>query len=920
MFDFYKKFTENNLDNLKKRVQIINNLEPEISKLTEEQIKERIKILIKKYQNEKNFESILPESFALTREASKRTLGLRHFDTQLMGGIILHEGKIAEMKTGEGKTLVGTLPVVLNALALKGVHLVTVNTYLAKRDKQLMSQLYRYLGLSVGLITENMDSEERRKNYAADITYVTNSELAFDYLRDNMTRSMKELVLREFNYCIIDEVDSILIDEARTPLIISGTKEGQIEKYITADEVCNFLTFNSHYIVEEKTKSVTLTSKGIKKVEQILNITNIYNINDPWIPYINNALRAKIFFIKDINYIIENKQILIIDEFTGRIMADRRWGDGLHEAVEAKENVQIKKGSETLSAITYQNFFLSYPKFAGMTGTAKTAEAEFEKIYNLAVTVIPTAKKMIRQDLPDLVYKNEFTKWEAIAEQVNELYLIGRPVLIGTTSIEKSIILSELLKDRKVKHRLLNAKPENIKQESEIIAQAGKKYAVTVSTNMAGRGTDILLGGNSDFESRQNVYSFINQLRLISKIKMCDETNKDNKSILLFISKQIETKLILKKVLRKFKEEKIATKEFLSSIEILKKLEKTKIEIILVNIIENGYFNKKKPIEIILKISYEYYFAKNKKNSEIEKNFVKNLGGLYVIGTERHESRRIDNQLRGRAGRQGDPGTSRFFNSLDDNLLRIFGGNGIKNLIKQFQLESDFVLEADFLTKTLENAQKKVEDYYYDTRKRLFEYDEIINNHRLAIYTERDAILRAKNLRPEMIAYGENLMTKFANEIKKIKEGENKLELNKIEKEISYCLSIPYIYSNTVNLQNFKNTEINNKLIEQFWITYDLKEQQLEILKPGLIRFIEKKLLLEEIDLGWKNYLQKTEILKEIIGWRSYGQLDPFLEYQNEAFNLFIATISEIKYNAIYKLLKSQIEIKKILTEKKGNN
>ena len=574
--NFFNNFNTRNFNIIIDQVQKINKLESEYTLLSEKQIKDKIKTLIIDYQKKKNFESILIETFALTREASKRTLGLRHFDTQLMAGIILHNGKIAEMKTGEGKTLVGTLPVVLNALALRGVHIVTVNTYLAKRDKQLMSQLYRYLGLSVGLVTEGMDSEERRKNYAADITYVTNSELAFDYLRDNMSGSMKELVLREFNYCIIDEVDSILIDEARTPLIISGTKEGEVEKYITADEVCNFLTFNTHYNIEEKTKNVTLTSKGIKKVEQILNIENIYSIDDPWIPFIKNALIAKIFFIKNTNYIIENKQILIIDEFTGRIMTDRRWGDGLHEAIEAKENVPIKKGSETLSAITYQNFFLAYPKLAGMTGTAKTAEAEFEKIYNLSVTVIPTAKKMIRQDLPDLVYKNEFTKWEAIAEQVNELYAIGRPVLIGTTSIEKSIILSELLKDRNIKHRLLNAKPENIAQESEIIAQAGKKNAITVSTNMAGRGTDILLGGNSDFEARQHLYSFINQLKIILNIKTFELKKKQSKISLILLSKQIELQLILKKILRKFKKEGIEIKKFLKSIEILKKLKKNK--------------------------------------------------------------------------------------------------------------------------------------------------------------------------------------------------------------------------------------------------------------------------------------------------------------------------------------------------------
>ena len=422
------------------------------------------------------------------------------------------------------------------------------------------------------------------------------------------------------------------------------------------------------------------------------------------------------------------------------------------------------------------------------------------------------------------------------------------------------------------------------------------------------------MGGNSDFEARQHLYSFINQLKIILDIKAFEPIKKQSKTTLIFISKQIELKLILKKILRNFKTEGIETNKFFKGIKILKKLEKIKIEAILINIIENGYFNKKNPLEIILKTSYIYYFEKNKKNCAIEKKFVKNLGGLYVIGTERHESRRIDNQLRGRAGRQGDPGTSRFFNSLDDNLLKVFGGNEIKNLIKQFQLESDFILEATFLTKTLENAQKKVEDYYYDTRKRLFEYDEVIDNHRLAIYNERDAILRSKSLRPEMLAYGENLMTKFANEMQKIKDSEDKIELKKIKKEIAYCLSIPYLYS---SITNVKNLEVNKKLIEQFWITYDLKEQQLEILKPSLIRFIEKKTILEEIDNGWKSYLQKTEILKEIIGWRSYGQLDPFLEYQNEAFNLFIATISEIKYNGVYKVLKAQIEIKKVLTEKR---
>ena len=451
--NFFSFFTKKNPLIYKNYVQQINNLENEIKVLTENEIKIRIKNLIFLFDKTKNLDNLLVESFALTREASKRTLKLRHFDVQLMAGIVLHKGKIAEMKTGEGKTLAATLAAVLNSLALKGVQIVTVNDYLAKRDKQLMSQLYRYLGLSIGVIQENMDFLERRKNYSADITYVTNSELVFDYLRDNLVKSSKKIVLRNFNYCIIDEVDSILIDEARTPLIISGMINNPNEKYITSYEISNYLKYQLHYIIDEKLKNVTLTTKGLKCIQEMLNISTLYSIEDPWFPFINNSLKAKIFYKKNIDYIVENNEILIIDESTGRIMADRRWSNGLHEAIEAKEQVVIKKGSEVLTSLTYQNFFLSYPKFAGMSGTAKTSEDEFEKIYNLSVIVIPTQTKMIRNDLKDLVYKDEFTKWKAVAQQVEELKKIGRPILLGTTSIEKSKIISELLQDRNIKHR-----------------------------------------------------------------------------------------------------------------------------------------------------------------------------------------------------------------------------------------------------------------------------------------------------------------------------------------------------------------------------------------------------------------------------------------------------------------------------------
>jgi preprotein translocase subunit SecA len=930
MFNFLNTFTQNNLNTLKEEVKKINNLESEIALLTELEIKERVNKLIKKYQIDKNFDNILHESFALTREASKRTLGLRHYDTQLMGGIILHQGKIAEMKTGEGKTLVATLPVVLNALSLKGVHVVTVNDYLAKRDQQWMSQLYRYLGLSVGLIQENMNPKERRKNYAADITYVTNSELAFDYLRDNMSTSLNDLVLRDFNYCIIDEVDSILIDEARTPLIISGTLEAPIEKYITADEVCNYLNAKIHYTVDEKAKNVTLTSKGIEQIEKILNITSLYDRNDPWIPYINNAIKAKILFIKDINYIIRDNEIVIIDEFTGRIMADRRWGEGLHEAVEAKERVPIKKGSETLGSVTYQNFFLSYPKFSGMTGTAKTAEGEFEKIYKHEVVVLPTAKKLIRQDLTDLVFKDEFTKWQSIAEYTQQCYLRGQPVLIGTTSIEKSELISSLLSDLNIKHRLLNAKPENIKLESEIVAQAGRIGAVTVATNMAGRGTDILLGGNPDFQTRQDILNVINHLKMDfffynqnSKIKnkvikgyWLNLSGKlmTKKSVTnILIAKYCEVRLMLIKILNSNKygyylkyRKKMPYKNFNYGFDILKKYNQTQIELIIFNIIENGYLDISNFIDHYIFVNYRNYIKKNKSESHKEKVIVQKLGGLSVIGTERHESRRIDNQLRGRAGRQGDPGMSRFFLSLDDNLIRIFGANQLKPLLEKAQFNSTRPLESEFLTQSLETAQKKVEDFYYDSRKRLFEYDEVINTQRLAIYKERNALLKYKSVRPEMIAYGEDLIFSLARELKNTNIQNQKGQFYQLSKEISYLLGLTHLYLDYEEIKRLKLDEITSILLQQFWLTYDFKEAEFETIAPGLIRLVEKTSLLKQIDSAWKIHLQKADILRETIGWRSYGQLDPLREYKTEGFKLFVETIREIKYNSIYDILKSK--------------
>jgi preprotein translocase subunit SecA len=921
---FFGSFNKENSNIYKKYLEKINNLENEIELLTENDIKIKVKNLIINFQKNKNLDNLLVESFALTREASKRTLGLRHFDVQLMAGIVLHNGKIAEMKTGEGKTLAATLAAVLNSLSLNGVQIVTVNDYLAKRDKQLMSQLYRYLGLSIGLIQENMNSLERRKNYSADITYVTNSELVFDYLRDNLVKSIKKIVLPKFNYCIIDEVDSILIDEARTPLIISRTLEGPFEKYITSNEISNYLTYQHHFTVNEKIKNITLTSEGIKFIEQMLSIESIYDINDPWFPFINNALKAKIFYKKNINYIIENEEILIIDESTGRIMSDRRWSDGLHEAIEAKEHVVIRKGSEILSSLTYQNFFLSYPKFAGMSGTAKTSEDEFEKIYNLSVFVIPTQNKMIRNDLKDFVYKDEFSKWKAVAKEVAEIKKIGRPILLGTTSIEKSQIISELLKDLNIKHRLLNAQPENIKLESEIIAQAGKKFSVTVATNMAGRGTDILLGGNPDFQTRQQIFELLNQLNnnkffflLIKKNlskKLLGRKKDLNLSSLLLISRELEIKIILNFFLITYIKLNISLKIFLKNSFLMTYFDKINIESNIINVIENGYPFSKNLIDSDLKNLYNFYFSINKENCFVEKNLLKKLGGLFVIGTEHHESLRIDNQLRGRSGRQGDPGSSRFFVSLDDNLLRIFGGQEIKKLLQKFDPSNSLPLDLNFLDNIINNSQKKVEESYYETRKNLLEYDKIIHTQRMYIYKIRNIILNSINLKEEIVTYGENLMFKFAQTLEKIKRKNLKDEFLAIQKEINFLLSVESIFLDFNHLKILTFEEIYNILIEQFWITYDLKEEQLETIKPGLMRIFEKKILLAEVDKNWKLHLQKTDIIKETIGWRTYGQLDPLLEYNNEASKLFVATIYNIKYNSLYEILQS-----KILFDKKIN-
>ena len=604
----------------------INILENNLKTLSDSELRNQSFQLMKCYEQNQNLDLLIPESFALAREASSRTLGLRHFDVQLLGGLVLNDQKIAEMKTGEGKTLVATLPAFLNALTKKGVHIVTVNEYLANRDQVSMGQIYRFLGLNTGLIQDNLSSSEKRENYNTDITYVTNYGLTFDFLRDNMTLNLCDIVLRPFNYCIIDEVDSILIDEAQTPLILSNNIETPIEKYIVAAEITDYLQLNIHYKIDEKNKSVLLTDQGSQQIEKILSIQDLYDPEDPWIPYVINSLKANTLFFNNVHYIVQNNRIIIVDEFTGRIMPDRRWGDGLHQAIEAKEKLAIRQKTETVAAITYQNFFLQYPKLAGMTGTGKTAEIEFEKIYKLSVEEIPTARPNQRKDLPDLIYKDQFSKWNAITQTCNTIFLTGQPILIGTTTVDKSEMLAQLLTEYSLPYQILNAKPENVRRESEIIAQAGKRGSITIATNMAGRGTDIILGGNINFKIQKELYDILTL----------------SKNFIVFNRKNILQTLIL----RQFRGR---SQKFLS---VLLSLLQNKLflELSDIDILRILRENDRVSIPIMsyqcsIRFLIEELILYNKKRQKQENKIVKNLGGLYIIGTEQNDSQRVDHQF-----------------------------------------------------------------------------------------------------------------------------------------------------------------------------------------------------------------------------------------------------------------------------------
>ncbi|WP_320666781.1 preprotein translocase subunit SecA [Prochlorococcus sp. MIT 1307] len=916
----------------------INILEADIAPLSDEQLRSKTAEFRGQLEKAGNLDKqrelldeLLPEAFAVVREASKRVLGMRHFDVQLIGGMVLHEGQIAEMKTGEGKTLVATLPSFLNALTGRGVHVVTVNDYLARRDAEWMGQVHRFLGLTVGLIQQEMNPVERRNNYACDITYATNSELGFDYLRDNMATDLDEVVQREFQYCVIDEVDSILIDEARTPLIISGQIERPQEKYQKAAEVVAGLQRAAEmgkdgidpegdYEVDEKQRTCTLTDEGFAKAEQTLAVRDLFDPADPWAHYITNALKAKELFVRDVNYIVREGDAVIVDEFTGRVMPGRRWSDGQHQAIEAKEQLTIQPETQTLASITYQNFFLLYPRLAGMTGTAKTEEVEFEKTYKLETSVIPTNRPIARQDWVDQVFKTEAAKWRAVAKETAEVHKQGRPVLVGTTSVEKSELLSSLLSEQQIPHNLLNAKPENVEREAEIVAQAGRAGAVTIATNMAGRGTDIILGGNSDYMARLKLREV-----LLSKLVKPEDDHKapiplqrSRKSSVGFDAKSANAKESDSQVSTEARaigslypctltEE---TDQFLITLE--KDLVKSWGDRAL-NMIELedriATAAEKAPTDDSDIASLREAIAMVKAEYDVvvlqEEVRVREAGGLHVIGTERHESRRVDNQLRGRSGRQGDLGSTRFFLSLGDNLLRIFGGERVASLMNAFRVDEDMPIESGMLTRSLETAQKKVETYYYDIRKQVFEYDEVMNNQRRAVYSERRRVLDGRALKKQVIGYGERTMDDivdaYVNPDLPPEEWDTVQLIEKV-KQFVYLLD----ELNPEDVKGLNMEELKAFLQEQLRNKYDIKESQIEVGRPGLMREAERFFILQQIDTLWREHLQAMDALRESVGLRGYGQKDPLIEYKNEGYDMFLEMMTNMRRNVIYSMFMFQ--------------
>ena len=842
----FKTYSEKEVKRVQPLVKKINDLEPDMQKLSDKELRGKTDEFKGRLEKGETLDDLLPEAFAVVREAAKRVLGMRHFDVQLIGGIILHQGRIAEMKTGEGKTLVATLPVYLNALTGKGVHVITVNDYLAKRDSEWMGKVYKFLGLTVGLAIAGMNPHEKQKAYACDVTYGTNNEFGFDYLRDNMVIYKDQLVQRELNYAIVDEIDSILIDEARTPLIISGRGAQSSDLYKKADnfvrkltpkviveeDVKNFEQAEDNekydYIVDLKAKSASLTQKGIKKAEQEFGLENFNDIENSEIVHnVNQALRAHGIMKKDIDYIVKDGEVLIVDEFTGRIMYGRRYNNGLHQAIEAKEHVKIADESKTLATITFQNYFRMYNKLSGMTGTAMTEEDEFEEIYKLDVVEIPTNKPMIRVDHPDVIYKNENAKFRAVIQDIKESHEKGQPVLVGTVSIEKSEKLSKLLAKEGIKHEVLNAKYHE--KEAAIVAQAGKYGAVTIATNMAGRGTDIMLGGNSEFLAKQEM----------KKLK--------------FTPEQIE---------------------------------------------QSTAFNETDDQEI-LEARKKYKELEEKFDKEIkeEKEKVISAGGLKIIGTERHESRRIDNQLRGRSGRQGDPGESRFYIGLDDDLMKIFGGDMITRVYNTLGADEDMPIQAKMLSKAVENAQKKVEGRNFTIRKNVLQYDDVMNTQREIIYKQRREVLDGENLKGNISKLIDNIATETVNAYAS-EEGLNKEALTQ---EITTNFGITNL--NVLNEEKPDSNKIIDELKEKAHEKYEEKEKDFG---EKTLRELERVVMLKIVDERWMDHIDAMDELKDGIGLRAYGQKDPVVQYRIEGFDMFDQMVADIQLNVVKILMNAR--------------
>lgn len=882
------------------RVDQIAQYEPKFKAMEDDELKKQTQGLQDRARGGEALDSLLPEAFALVREASLRVLNLRPFDVQHIGGMILHEGKIAEMRTGEGKTLVSVMPAFLNALTGEGVHVVTVNDYLAKRDSEWVGQVHKFLGLTVGLVQQGLNSDDRRAAYACDVTYVTNSELGFDYLRDNLATSGSELVLRGFNFCVIDEVDSILVDEARTPLIISGTAEKPSEKYIKSAKLAAALAPKVHYTVDEKQKSILITDDGYEAAEDVLEVTDMYDPREQWASYLINALKAKELQKLNINYIVKDDEVIIVDEFTGRTMPGRRWGDGLHQAVEAKEGITIQDETVTLASISYQNFFRSYPKLAGMTGTAATESAEFATTYDLTVTVVPTNRQVMRNDGSDVVFSTEEGKWKAVLREIEHMHKTGRPVLVGTTSVERSEYLAGLLSENGIKFQLLNAKPENVERESETVAQSGRKGAVTIATNMAGRGTDILLGGNSEYMARLKLRESLFP-KVVSQVDGPGPTARRLKDRV----KDWRVSPDLYPTEASEKAEDLVEKACKSAVsswgsKVLTELEAEE---------QLAFACEKAPTDdptmTALRSAFQQLQQEYKAVTEVAKAEVIELGGLHVVGTERHESRRIDNQLRGRTARQGDPGSTRYFLSLEDNLFRIFGGDRIKNMMSAFQV-ADLPIESKMLTKSLDEAQRKVESYFYDQRRQLFEYDQVLNTQRDKVYGQRRRALLSKDLAPQMIEFAERTVDDVLEANVDPREPFDEWPLQKLADKMKQF--IPQLSDLTgdklvqaATIPNGGDYEALREFLRSAAErAYNSKVRATEDTEPGLMQEAQRFFVLTQTDNLWKEHLQSIKFLQQAVSLRGYAQRDPLVEYKLEGYSLFLEMMANIRRNVIY--------------------